>query len=116
MNWKALLMVVVVASFVGSLVYGAIWGSDEIDGQVDRVEQSIVETLGDERWSFTDPECPRFDALEDGEKTTCTATAVDSGDGSEAEARIVVTLEDCAEGSGDMQTIRCDYSSQWKVG
>ena len=115
MNWKSLGGTVLVLAFIGVLAYGAIWGSDEIDSQVDRVEESIVERFGDETWDLKDAACPRFDALEDGEKTTCTATATDAN-GTTAPATVVVTLEDCHEvGDRDTGSVVCDFHSRWAV-
>jgi hypothetical protein len=114
MNWKSLLVTLGVLFFIGSITYGAIWGSDDIDTQVDDVEESIVENMGNETWNFEEATCPRFDALDDGEKVTCTATAVSAG-GDRSPASVVVSLEDCGRRSGDNPGERCDFSSRWTV-
>jgi hypothetical protein len=114
MNWKSLLFTLGVVGFIGAITYGAIWGADDVDNQVDRVEESIVERFGDETWDFETAKCPRFDALDDGEKITCTATAVGEG-GRTAPANVVVTLEDCARGHDDESGESCDFSSRWTV-
>lgn len=114
MNWKSLGVTLLVLGFVGSIAYGAIWGSDEIDSQVHRIEESIVEHSGDQTWDFEEATCPRFDVLEDGEKVTCTATASDAN-GTTAPATVVVTLEDCHKGGGDTASVVCDFHSRWTV-
>jgi hypothetical protein len=114
MNWKSLLFTLGVVCFIGAITYGAIWGSDDVDAQVERVEESIVERFGDETWEFETAKCPRFDALDDGEKITCTATAMGEG-GRTAPANVVVTLEDCEVGNGDDAGESCDFSSRWTV-
>ncbi len=54
MNAKSLLFTLGVVCFIGAITYGAIWGSDDVDDQVDRVEESIVERFGDDTWDFED--------------------------------------------------------------
>ena len=114
MNWKPLAVTALVLFFVGSIAYGAIWGSDDIDTQVGDVKEAITTNVGDETWHFRKPTCPRFDALDDGEKITCTATAVDTS-GKTSPAKIVVTLQDCHRAPGDTGAERCDFTSRWKV-
>lgn len=114
MNGKSLLSTFGVICFIGVITYAAIWGADDVDDQVDRVEESIVDRSGDETWDFEEATCPRFDALDDGEKITCTATAVGQG-GRTAPASVVVTLEDCERGHDDEAGESCDFSSRWTI-
>lgn len=114
MNWKPLLFVVIVVVFIGTLAQGALFGDDEIDRQVHDIEESIVETSGNEKWSFSRPECPRFDELNDGERIFCNATAKGS-DGSEAPARFIVTLRNCKRSNSDLGGTRCDHRFDWSV-
>lgn len=89
--------------------------TDEIGGQVARVEKSISTRGADHQGirEFTDPQCRRFRELEPGRTTTCTSLVI-RDDGSKGRANFTVTLTECENTGQDTEFSNKSCEFRWE--